>query len=194
MSSDSEYLRTITSALMANGGHRTYWDLVMNALANTAQQVSVNAAEVETYYVTSQTLYASMLSVSNGTMASGFDQMDVPLRNMLGAGAFLTMPQLGIRRPVTRNASYQIVSTDFFTDLILTTSGTQTYTLPAWADMPDYVPPLIGKNRSGNNLTLQRAGTDTMDNAATSVTVPTGSHWEVYKSDTAGTWETRVFA
>ena len=108
--------------------------------------------------------------------------------------AFADMRQFAIRRPVTQDATYQIVPIDFWTSLLLTTSGTRTYTLPAWADMPDFVPPLIGKNRSGNNLTLARTGTDTFDAAATSVVVPTGSHWEVYKSDTSGLWETRVFA
>ena len=112
----------------------------------------------------------------------------------IGSAAFVDLEQVLVRRPVTQDATYQILPIDFWTSLLLTTSGTRTYTLPAWSDMPQFVPALIGKNRSGNNLTLARSGSDTIDAAATSVTVPTGSSWEIYKSDTSGLWESRGFA
>jgi hypothetical protein len=193
-SADWAYLAARTSADFENGGHRTYFVPVLAAIAATGQDVAAYAETVGEYYGLVSNIYGAVLDVAGGTLGVGYDQLDVPLRNMLGAGAFLTMQQHGIRRPVTRDATYQILPADFYTDLIITTSGTRTYTLPAWSDMPDYVPPLVGKNRSGNNLTVQRSGTDTMDAAATSITVPTGSHWEVFKSETSGTWETRVFA
>lgn len=188
------YLTTITSALMANGGHRTYWDLVMAAIAETANDVGDQAAGVASYYDLVQASYTLMLSVSGGSLGTGYDQADVPLRNALGSGAFANMSQFAIRRVTTKDATYQILPQDFWTEMLLTTSGTRTYTLPAWTDMPDFVPALSGKNRSGNNLTLAPTGSDTINGAGASITIATANSYDIYKSDTSGAWEVRVYA
>lgn len=191
---DWAYLAARTSAELQAGGHRTYFVPILAAIAATANDVGDMAEDVQNYYSLIGGLYNLALAVSGGTLAVGSDQLDVPLNVGLGGLAFLGQQQALIRRPVTRDAAYQIVPADFWTDMLLTTSGTRTYTLPLWSDMPDFVPPLSGKNRSGNNLTIARRGSDTMDAAATSVTVPTGSSYDIYKSDTAGLWEVRVYA
>ena len=193
-SSDWYYLGGLTGTQFANGGHRALWQPTMTAIANTAQDVANFAGQANVYYTLTAQTYAALLAVVGGSMNVGTEGLDLPLNTQLGNAAFVDLEQVLIRRPVTQDATYQIVPSDFWTTLLLTTSGTRTYTLPAWSSMPQFVPPLIGKNRSGNNLTLAPTGSDTFDAAAASVTVPTGSSWEVYKSDTSGLWETRVFA
>jgi len=191
---DRAYLAARTSADFASGGHRLYFPGSLNAVAAVGNDVAADATAVASYYSLVQASYTLMLSISGGSLGIGTEGLDVPLISGLGSAAFVDIPQIVARRLVTKDAAYQILAADFWNTILLTTSGTRTYTLPAWTDMPDFVPPLIGKNRSGNNLTLARTGSDTIDAAATSVTVPTGSHWELYKSDTSGLWETRVFA
>jgi len=191
---DRAYLAARVASEWANGGFRTVHVPSLNAVAAVGADVAADASTVSTYLAAAGALYAQMLLVSGGSLGIGSEGLDLSLNAQLGAAAFAEFRQFAVRRPVTQDATYQIVPTDFWTSMLLTTSGTRTYTLPAWSDMPDFVPPLIGKNRSGNNLTLARTGTDTIDAAATSVTVPTGSSWELYKSDTSGLWETRVFA
>lgn len=191
---DVAYLAARTSADFENGGHRTYFAPSLTAVAAVGNDISNAYDAVAAYSALVSATYTLMLSISGGSLGLGTEVLDVPLNASLGNAAFASIQQFAIRRPVTQDATYQIVPQDFWTTMLLTTSGTRTYTLPAWSDMPDHVPALIGKNRSGANLTLARSGTDTIDAAATSVTVPTGSSWELYKSDTSGLWETRVFA
>lgn len=191
---DWAYLAARTSAEFQNGGHRTYFVPTLAAIAASANDVGDMAEDVQNYYSLMAGLYELALAVSGGALGVGTEQLDVPVNVGLGGLAYLGTQQALIRRPVTRDAAYQIVPADFWAEMLLTTSGTRTYTLPLWTDMPDFVPPLPGKNRSGNNLTIARSGSDTIDAAATSVTVPTGSSYDIFKSDTAGLWEVRVFA
>lgn len=191
---DWAFLEGLTSSQFENGGHRTVFVPACVAVGATGNDMAAIAASVAEYYALMGAIYTAMLAVSGGTLGIGADEYDVSLNVLRGNASFANISQFAIRRPVTQDAAYQIVPQDFWSAMLLTTSGTRTYTLPAWSDMPDFVPPLLGKNRSGNNLTLARTGTDTIDAAATSVTVPTGSSWELYKSDTSGLWEARVFA
>lgn len=193
-SSDWYYLGALTSSQFQNGGHRTYWQPTMAALSATAIDVGTYAIQVQTYYNLVAQTYGAQLALSGGSLGIGTEELDLPLRAMLGSGAFTDIERVISRRPVTTNSTYQILPADFFNAMLLTTSGTRTYTLPAWSDMPLYTPPLLGKNRSGNNLTIATSGSDTIDAAASSVTVPTGSSWEVYKDGSSGVWESRVFA
>lgn len=193
-SADWAYLAARTGADFENGGHRTYFVPVLAAIAATGQDVASYATTVGEYYGLVSNIYTAILDVSGGTLGSGYDQLDVPLRNMLGSGAFANMAQFAIRRVTTRDAAFQIVPQDFWTEMLLTTSGTRTYTLPAWSDMPDFVPALPGKNRSGNNLTLAPTGSDTINGAGSSITIATASSYDIYKSDTSGAWEVRVYA
>lgn len=192
--SDWTYLASITAGMLANGGHRTYFQPALAAVAATAADVAGYATTVADTYSLVLGTYQLQLALSGGSTGVGTDALDVPHNVLLGSAAFANITQFAIRRPVTQDAAYQIVPQDFWTAMLLTTSGTRTYTLPAWSDMPEFVPALPGKNRSGNNLTIARSGSDTIDNAATSVTVPTGSSYDIYKSDTSGLWEVRVFA
>lgn len=192
--SDWTYLAARTAADFANGGHRTYFVPSLSAIAATAQDVADYATTVADTYSLVLGTYTLQLALSGGTTGVGMDPLDVPHNNLLGSAAFANITQFAIRRPVTQDATYQIRPQDFWTAMLLTTSGTRTYTLPAWSDMPEFVPALSGKNRSGNNLTIARSGSDTIDAAATSVTVPTGSSYEIFKSDTSGLWESRVYA
>jgi hypothetical protein len=66
--------------------------------------------------------------------------------------------------PSWQNASYQIVLQDFG-KLVFCTSGTNTYTLPAAADLPDGWFCRL-RNRSGVNLTLNPTGADTLNGSA----------------------------
>lgn len=191
-SADWAYLASLTSSQFQNGGHRSLWQPTMTAIAASATDVGSLATITLGYAQSAAASYAAQLALAGGTQGIGTEELDLPLRALLGSGAFVDIERLIARRPVTANSDYQILPQDFFGAMLLTTSGTRTYTLPEWSDMPLYVPPLLGKNRSGNNLTIQRSGTNTIDNAATSVTVPTGASWEVYKSDSSGLWEMRV--
>jgi hypothetical protein len=193
-SADWAYLASLTGSQFQNGGHRSLWQPTMTAIAATATDVGNLATITLGYAQSSAASYAAQLALAGGTQGIGTEELDLVLKALLGSGAFVDVERLIARRPVTTNSDYQILPQDFFNAMLLTTSGTRTYTLPDWSSLPLYVPPLLGKNRSGNNLTIQRSGTDVIDNAATSVTVPTGSSWEIYRDGGTGQFESRVFA
>lgn len=193
-STDWAYLAALTNNDFENGAHRTNFTPALSAVAATAVDVASYATQSAAYYEGGAAIYTLMLSVSGGALGVGYDQLDVPARNTLGDAAFANMAQIATRRVVTRDSTYQILPQDFWTDCIRVTSGTRTHTLPAWTDMPDFVPALPGKNRSGNNLTLAPTGSDTINGSASSITIATGSSYDIYKSDTSGDWEVRVYA
>lgn len=193
-SSDWYYLGGLTGTQFANGGHRALWQPTMTAIANTANDVANFAGQSQVYYTLQAQTYAAMLALTGGSMGVGSEGLDVPLTVFLGSAAFVDIEQVAAGRPVTQNSSYQIVPADFWTTLLRATSGTPTYTLPLWSDMPANVPPLPGINRSGASITIARSGSDTINAAATSVTVPNGSSFDIWKDDSAGLWEVRVYA
>jgi hypothetical protein len=193
-SSDWYFLAGISGSIFANGGHRTYLPLAYAAVGASANDVAAMTIASQAYYELTANTYAALLQIAGGSLGVGNAGLDLPLVGTLGSAAFADIEQIVARRPVVQDLNYQITPQDFWNALLLTTSGIRTYTLPLWADMPALVPALLGKNRSGSSLTINRAGTDTMDAAASSVAVPTGSSYEIYKGDAAGTWETRIFA
>jgi len=85
-----------------------------------------------------------------------------------------------------QNASYQIVLQDFG-KLVFCTSGTNTYTFPAAADLPDGWFCRL-RNRSGVNLTLNPTGADTLNGSA-SLAIATGSAILTAARSGAGTFE-----
>ena len=118
--------------------------------------------------------YALAQALAVPAYGVGLDALKLPRAGDLGNAAFRDWEaQHGIVTN-TQNAAYQITLHDFG-KLLLTTSGTNTFTLPAATDLPDgwwcqY------HNISGANLTLQRSGSDTINGvAATSSVVATGS-------------------
>ena len=191
---DWYYLGGFQASLWPNGGHRTYLTPVIQAVGRSAQDVGNFAILSQNYYALSAGILTTMMSISGGTLGVGTEGLDVSLNALQGSAAFVDIEQIVSRRPVVADLNYQIQPQDFWNALLLTTSGARTYTLPLWSDMLGRVPPLLGKNRSGAALTINRAGTDTIDGAASSLTVPTGSSYEIYLSDTAGLWESRIFA
>ena len=184
---DRAYLAARTSADFENGGHRTYFQPSLAAVAAVGNEVATYTDAVEEYYGLVAGLYASVLAYSGGTLGVGYDQTDVPLRVTLGSGAFVDVEQIIAPLVTTQDATYQILPQDFG-NMLRVTSGTRTWTLPSAADLPDRAPPLLIKNRSGNNLTINRSGSDTIDAAATSLTVATGASIKIIKAS-ATTWE-----
>ncbi len=164
----------------------------LNAIAAVANYVAAQATQATGQAAAAAASYTLQQSLGMAAWGVGTDGLDLPLTTLLGSAAFADFELLLARRPVTRDATYQILPIDFWASFLVTTSGTRTYTLPLLSDMPENIRPLIGKNRSGNNLAIARSGSDTIDAAATSLTVPTGSGWEIYRGTSQ--WESRVFA
>jgi hypothetical protein len=125
---------------------------------------------------------ASMVALGpGGTQGIGVPDPDrVPLGAFLGAAAFLDVdPILGIQ-VVVQNAAYQMVSQDRG-NLLLCTTGTNTWTLPLSSDVPwNWF--VRYKNRSGANLTIARTGADTIDGVAASLTVATATSGYIVRS------------
>lgn len=112
------------------------------------------------------------LELHQRTGGVGTAAIEVPRAAELGSAAFCDAAALTGIFSSTQNAAYQILPQDRGR-LLLTTSGTNTWTLPAGAALPDGWFCRI-KNRSGANLTIARTGSDTID-GATSLTVATGT-------------------
>ena len=184
---DRTYLAARTSADFENGGHRTYFQPSLAAVAAVGNEVATYTDAVEEYYGLVAGLYASVLAYSGGTLGVGYDQTDVPLRNTLGSAAFVDVDQIIAPLVTTQDATYQILPQDFG-NILRVTSGTRTWTLPSAADLPDRAPLLWVINRSGSNLTINRSGSDTLNAAATSYTLATGGKVWVAKAS-ATTWE-----
>lgn len=170
----------------ANGGHRAVFVPDLNAVADVAVEVATNAADAIAAAEQAAASLALALGITGGAVAIGGDPLDVPRNTELGSAAFIDAMALAGMVVETHDATYQIVPGDF-AKVMRTTSGTRTWTLPVAADVP------IGwwcvaKNRSGNNLTINRGGSDTIDAAATSLTIATGSSLTIVKA-TATTWE-----
>jgi hypothetical protein len=102
----------------------------------------------------------------------GAGLLDVPRHAELGTAAYADAGTLRGLYVASVGAAYQIVPQDWGR-MLLGTSGTLTWTLPLAADVPAGWYCWV-KNRTGNNLTISRAGSDTVD-GTTSITVSTGT-------------------
>lgn len=170
---DWSYLGGLAVTQFQNGGHRTYLVPAFNAVGRTAQDVSALATSTSALAAAAASSYALMAALGASAYSIGTAAMSLPRVADLGPGAF-TDPQYDAGVIVNlQNAAYQITLHDFG-KLLLDTSGTNTYTLPAATDLPEGWWCLY-QNFSGVNLTLARSGTDTINSAATSVTVATGA-------------------
>ncbi len=89
-----------------------------------------------------------------------------------GSAAFAEIDSIRGLFPLLMNASYQIVQQDFG-KLVFCTSGTNTYTLPSAADLPDGWFCRL-RNRNGVNLTLNPTGADTINGSALNDKLPGG--------------------
>lgn len=170
----------------ANGGHRSVFIPDLNAVATVANDVATDAASAESAAVQAAASLAAALELTGGAVEVGTDQLGVPRNAELGDAAFADAMQIAGQFVDTRDATYQILPQDF-SKVLRATSGTRTWTLPLAANVPDGWW-IVCKNRSGNNLTVSRAGSDTIDAAATSLTIATGASAIIVKAS-ATTWE-----
>jgi hypothetical protein len=174
MSLDAAYrLKARLPAQYLNGNHPTYWVPDMNDMAAVAVMIGNYASQVDA----SAAAAAGSLAVMQGLGASaygiGIDATDLVRAGQLGGMAFMEPnTTLGLFINL-QNVTYQIRGDDFG-KLLLATSGTLTWTLPLAADV------WVGwqcqyRNRSGASLTLNRAGADTFNAAATTIAIATGA-------------------
>lgn len=156
-----------------SGGHRTYLISDFNDVAAVGQMTANNATQAAASAASAASSYSLMVALGASAYGVGIDATDLPRVASFPSGGFAELlAALGIF-PNTQNGSYQITPHDFG-KLLLTTSGTNTWTLPLAADLPE------GwfcrwRNRSGNNLTLNRSGADTFNAAATTIALATGT-------------------
>lgn len=155
-----------------NGGHVEVFVPDLNDTATLATYTATNATSAAAAASAAAATYALVLALIGGGQGVGTEQLDVPPVWALGSGAFSDVEVIRGIFPNLQNAAYQILALDQGR-LTYCTSGTNTYTLPLAADLPDgWCAPL--RNRSGNNLTVARTGSDTI-NGTTSATIATGN-------------------
>lgn len=170
---DWAYLAARTAADFANDGHRTYFVPSLTAVAATAIDVSAFATAAQAAAAAAAASYALQVALGLPANGVGNEPMDLPRMSMFNGEAFRQWDMAAALVVNTQDATYQITEHDGG-KLLLCTSGTRTWTLPAATDV------WIGwqariRNRSGNNLTLARTGSDTINGAASSLTIATGS-------------------
>lgn len=169
-----------------NGGHVPLFVPDMNAAATIANYTAAQATAAAASAASAASMYVLSLALSIPAYGVGIDTMDLPRVSALGSLAFMDAPgALGVFAN-TQDATYQIRPDDFG-KLLLTTSGARTYTLPLAADLPE------GwfcrwRNRSGSNLTVNRSGADTLNAAATTIALATGTSGLIVRTS-ASTFE-----
>jgi hypothetical protein len=170
---DWAYLAARTAGDFANGGHRAVFVPTLSAVAATAIDVSAFATAAQAAAAAASGSLATQLALGTPANGIGNEPMDLPRMSMFNGEAFRAWDQAAALIVNTQDATYQITEHDGG-KLLLVTSGTRTWTLPAAADV------WVGwqarlRNRSGNNLTLNRTGADTINGAASNLTIATGS-------------------
>lgn len=171
--SDWTYLAGLAVSQFQSGGHRTYLVPAFNAVGQTGRDVADMAAQCLAYQTAAAGSLATQVALGLAANGVGNEPMDLPRMSMLNGEAFRQWDQAAALVVNTQDATYQITEHDGG-KLLLCTSGTRTWTLPAATDV------WVGwqcrlRNRSGNNLTLARAGSETINGTAASLTVATGS-------------------
>ncbi len=152
-----------------NGGHVSYFIPDLNDMATIADYFVEVSETTIAYAEAAAANYALQVALGGGAYAVGTQMLSLPRVANLGSGAFIEANvALGLW-PVTKNTTYTIEVHDF-RKVLLCTSGTNTWTLPEAQYLPDgWFCCFI--NRSGNNLTINRGGTDTFNAAATTLAV-----------------------
>ena len=170
---DIQYLEARVDADFEGFAHLTYFRPSLLAVASVGRYVADLAGQAEDLADAAAESYALQLALGAGAYGIGTLPLYLPRAGALGSAAFLNVNQLKGIFPSTQNAAYQVTPHDLGR-LLLTTSGTKTWTLPLAADLEEGWFALY-RNRSGNNLTIARSGSDTLNAAATSVTISTGA-------------------
>ncbi len=172
-SADWAYLAGLATSQFENGGHRTYLVPAFNAVGQTGIDVAALAVQCQAYQEAAAANYALQVALGIAANGVGNEPMDLPRMHTLNGEAFRQWDMAAALLVNAQDATYQITEHDGM-KLLLCTSGTRTWTLPAAADV------WIGwqfrlRNRSGNNLTLARAGSETINGAGSNLTIATGS-------------------
>ena len=169
-----------------NGGHRFWFLPLVQDVVTEALNIQSLSGAATSAAVSAGTSLAALLAVSGGTLGIGTEPFDLVRVNDLGSMAFLDEDVVNGLVFYTQNTTYQLLLQDK-SKVLLTTSGTNTWTLPLLANLPQRWFTRV-KNRSGFNLTINRSGTDTINAAATSLVIATGTSVLIARSALA-TWE-----
>ena len=155
------------------GGHRLHFIPDLNDVAEVAQLVSFQYTATVSAGDAAENSLAAILALAGGLQAIGPSPLGLVRAIDLGTAAFADANVLRGRPSAARGAAYQMLPQDFGLTLIAE-SGTLTWTLPLLSALPFgwYV---AVWNRSGANLTINRAGSDVIGAAATSLTVATAT-------------------
>ncbi len=137
----------------------------LNAIAALANYMAALATQAQASSADASASLALMQALGASAYGIGTAALSLPRASDLGSAAFLDAQYLGGVVNL-QNAAYQMTVHDYG-KLMLTTSGTNTFTLPAGTDLPDGWWCAF-MNISGANLTFARTGSDTINAAATS--------------------------
>lgn len=156
-----------------NNGHLVNLVPDLNAMAAVANLTGSNATQAAASASAAAGSLATQVALGLAANGVGNEPMDLPRMSTFGGSAFRQWDMAGSLVANTQDATYQITEHDQG-KLLLCTSGTRTWTLPAATDV------WIGwtarlRNRSGNNLTLARTGSDTINGAGSDLTIATAS-------------------
>lgn len=148
------------------------WERYLTAFAASVAQVASDEESVTAAKGVVEASLAMALSITGGAQGVGTDPLDVPRITELGDAAFASVDWLmsAVMQQVT--AGFSLVPIDRNKVFVATTSSI-TITLPAIADVPPGWWVTI-KNRSGGNITVDRAGVN-LNGAASNLTVANGS-------------------
>jgi hypothetical protein len=173
VSANTDYLAARVDSDFSALKHLEFFRPSLLAVGAVGREVAADATAAAASAAVASATYALQVTLGAGAYGIGTEPLHLPRAGSLGSGAFTDREvEMGIFLN-TQDATYQITPHDFG-KLLLATSGTRTWTLPLAADLPDGWFCRI-RNRSGNNLTIARSGSDTMNAAATSVTISTGA-------------------
>lgn len=145
----------------------------LNAVAVIGSDVSAKATSTAASAALVAASVATAQAIVGLTQKVGTEVLALPRNVELGGSAYIDFDQMKGINPNTQNAAYQMLMQDFG-KMLLTTTGTNTWTLPLAVDLPDGWWALY-RNRSGANLTINRSGADTFNAAATTLAIATAT-------------------
>lgn len=155
---------------LADSGYVEIFPPDLNAVATIGSYATTKAAEMQAAVALVSASVALAQAIVGLTQKVGTEVLSLPRNIELGSAAFVDTEQLRGIYPNTQNAAYQILPQDYG-KLLITTTGTNTWTLPEAADLPEgwwcaY------RSRGTGNLTINRTGTNTFNASATTIAIP----------------------
>lgn len=151
---------------------------VWKQVVNTDRQILANNGIVASASTLISDITLSLDGVASATHnetrgPGATDLLEFPRNAELAGAAYLDPFSIGGHFPISRTSSYTITSIDF-RKLIIGTSGTITLTLPTASTLPNGWWCMY-RNRTGVDMSIARAGSDTLNAGATVVSVATGT-------------------